>query len=271
MIASAAGLLLLVACASVAGLLLTRAFARRREAAIRAALGASSARLIRWSLGNSLKVALAAGVLGTALAYLGVLALLAFIPSEIVSRSFVPGLDRVAVNGPALLFALVAALGACLLCGVLPAWSTAHLDLYDGLRPISSVRSQHTRRALVAIEVALAVMLLAGAGLVGKTLDRIGTIDLGFRVDKLLTLRIPSQDRDRTQVLNQRRAMLARIGALPGVISVALASAQPLTGSHGSVEIRNPGPRRACHLRRDGGDAQLFFDPRIRAAGRGGF
>jgi len=234
-------LLLLIACTNVAGLLLTRAFARRRETSIRAALGASPTRLMRWSLGNSLKVALAAGVLGTLFAWIGVRILIAILPADIVSRGFVPGFDRVAINAPALVFTLLTVLAVSLACGALPAWNAARIDVWEALKSASGMSSQRLRRVLVAIEVALSVMLLAGAGMIGKTLANIAGIDLGFRVDNLLVLRVPTQNRDRAQVQNLRIDLLRRVSAIPGIVSASLASAQPLTGNHGNVDVRIAG------------------------------
>lgn len=122
LLAAAAGLLLLIASANAAGLLLVRAQARRREMAIRAALGASQWRLTRLLLGESLRVALAAAILGGALAWWGVKTMMAVLPPDIEQTRLLPGLDRVAVDPAALVFAGIAALVACLFAGLAPAW-----------------------------------------------------------------------------------------------------------------------------------------------------
>lgn len=224
LLGAAAGLLLLIASANVAGLLLVRAQARRREMAIRAALGASQWRLTRLLLGESLRVALAAAVLGGAMAWWGVKVMMAVLPPDIEQTRLLPGLDRVGVDPAALTFAGIAAVVACIGAGLLSAWQ-ARVIVNPG-RHADSPESQRGRKTLVTIEVALSVMLLAGSGLLIKTLGRIGAIDLGFRPEKLLILRVPSP---RGELSPSYYAELAgRVAVLPGVRREALYSS--LTG-----------------------------------------
>jgi len=224
LLAAAAGLLLLIASANVAGLLLVRAQARRREMAIRAALGASQWRLTRLLLGESLRVALAAAILGGALAWWGVKTMMAVLPPDIEQTRLLPGLDRVAVDPAALAFAGVAALVACLLAGLAPVWQARRA--YNPGRHTGTLESQRGRKTLVTIEVALSVVLLAGAGLLIKTLDRIRSIDLGFRPERLLILRVPSPRGDISP--SYYPELSRQVAALPGVRSEALFSS--LTG-----------------------------------------
>ncbi len=226
LVAGAAGLLLLIASANVAGLLLVRAQARQREMAIRAALGASPGRLARLVLGESVRLAIVAAVAGGALAWWGVKTMLAWLPPDIEMTRLVPGVDRVAVDPATLGFAAVAALISCFFAALLPVMRARSADLTRALKGTGSPESQRGRKALVMMEVALSVVLLAGAGLLAKTLERIRAIDLGFRSDKLLVLRVPPP---RAEVSPSYYSELtSRVAGLLGVRSAALFSS--LTG-----------------------------------------
>jgi putative ABC transport system permease protein len=222
LLAAAAGLLLLIASANVAGLLLVRAQARRSEIAIRAALGASPSRLMRLLLGDSARVAILAAVLGGGIAWWAVKTMMAVLPPDIETTRFLPGLNRVAVDPAALAFAATAALVACFLAGLVPAWQARSADLTAGLKDGSG---QRARQALVMVEVALSVVLLAGAGLLLKSLDQIRTVDLGFRADHLLILRVPRPHGRSSHFYSE---IALQVSELPGVRSEALYSS--LTG-----------------------------------------
>jgi predicted permease len=222
LVAGAAGLLLLIASANVAGLLLVRAQARQREMAIRAALGASPGRLVRLVLGESARLAIAAAICGGVLAWWGVKTMLAWLPPDIEMTRLVPGIDRVAVDPAALAFAAIAALISCFFAALIPAWRARSTDLTGALKGTGSPDSQRGRKVLVTIEVALSVVLLAGAGLLGKTLDRIRAIDLGFRPEKLLVLRVPAPRGEASP--SYFSELSSRVSGLTGVHSAALFS-----------------------------------------------
>lgn len=241
MLAGGAVLLLLIASANVAGLLLLRAHARRREIAIRAALGAGPGRLLRMLLGESLTLGLFAGGFGVILAWCWVRIMVASLPAGGLF-SFLPSLDRVVIDAPALAFAIVAAMLACLIAGVFPAIAARHVDLIAGLKDILAMDSPRVRTILVAAEIAVSVMLLAGAGLLVKTMRRIGAIDIGFKADHLLVLRVPiPRAAGPGQAALYYRELQTRLAALPGVRSIALASFQPLTGLGAPEHFEIPG------------------------------
>jgi putative ABC transport system permease protein len=240
-LAGGAVILLLIATANVAGLLLVRAQGRRRELAIRAALGATPWRVMRLLAGESLKLGVLAGGVGIVLAWWGLRIMVASLPKGGLF-SFLPSLDRVVIDLPALVFAIGSSLFACLLAGILPAIVMRHADLVSGLKDVAAVDSPRARTILVTAEIALSVTLLAGAGLLIKTMERIRAIDPGFRSDHLLALRAPvPRATDRAHAEVYYRELQSRLAALPGVRSVALANAQPLTGTHRSEKFEIPG------------------------------
>lgn len=240
-LAAGAALLLLIATANAAGLLLVRGEARRREIAIRAALGASPWRLWRLLIGESLRAGALAGVLGTLLAWWGLRIMVASLPRGGL-LSFLPSLDRVVIDFAALGFAVCASAVACVIAGLFPAMAAGRIELVTALKDGTAIDSPATRTVLVTAEIALSVTLLAGAGLLVKTMARIDAIDPGFRADHLLTLRVPlPRATDRNHAEAYYRELESRIGKLPGVRSAALASAQPLTGAHRTEQLEIPG------------------------------
>ena len=237
-----AALLLLIAAANVAGLLMVRAEARRREIAIRAAMGATPGRIVRMLLGEAIKLGAFAGALGLLLAWWGVRILVGSLPKGNVF-GFLPSLDRVTIDLPALMFAIVAATFACVLAGMFPAIAARRTDLMIAMKQDhGSIHSSTARTMLVAAEIALSVTLLAGAGLLIRTMARIGEIDPGFRPDHLLALRAPvARGTDRVHAEAYYRELRIRLAALPGVESAAFANAQPLTGAHREEFFEVPG------------------------------
>jgi predicted permease len=229
-LSAAVGLLLLIACANIANLLLARAAARGREAAVRAALGADRARIIRQMLTESLLIAVGGGVLGLLLAYWSVPALLALTPPGYLIT------DRVRIDADVLAVTMLIALGTGILFGLAPALSVSRQDLVeafkdDGARSTGSRRSGWLRRALVTVETAVCMLLLIGAGLLMQTFLRLRAVDPGFDPRGVLTARMSLQgERYATpEALNRLyQDGLERLRRIPGVRAAAVVNGVPL-------------------------------------------
>ena len=236
----AVGLVLLIACANVANLLLARSTAREREMVVRAAVGAARGRLVRQLLTESAVLGLAASILGIWLARLGVLALMSLAPADM------PRLDEIRVDAVALGFAVAVALVASLLFGLAPALQVSGVQLVDGLRQGgkgSSIgaRGGRARSAFVVAEVALAVVLVFAAGLLGRSLMRLAAVEMGFSPERLLVLRtvVPFRSLDDApRATAFYRDVLADLRALPGVTAVGAVTSLPTSiRSDGSYAI----------------------------------
>jgi putative ABC transport system permease protein len=185
----AVGFVLLIACANVANLLLARGEERHKEMAVRAALGADRGRLSRQVLTESVLLSLVGGALGVAVAFLGTRALIALDPGRI------PRLQSVTVDPTALAFTALVAILTGVVFGVLPALQAARTDVQDGLREggrggTAGTGRQRVRRALATVEVALAVVLVVGAGLMVRTLGALRAVEPGFDAERVLTLKL---------------------------------------------------------------------------------
>ncbi len=225
----AVGAVLLIACANVANLLLARAAARRREMAVRAALGAGRFRIVRQMLCESLLLGAMGGAAGMALARLGLNLLLAALPAEL------PFWMKFNVDGRVLGFTLAVSLLTSLVCGAAPAWNAARIDLIetlkDGGRGAAGGSRQRLRRLLVTAQVALALILLAGAGLLMRSFLHMRQVRLGFNPDNVLTLRVNMPGSDyRGGVSPFYRQLVERVNALPGVEIAGGAIPLPLSG-----------------------------------------
>ena len=226
---AAVGLVLLVGCVNVANLLLARSAAREREIGLRTALGARRGRLVRQMLTESLVLAAGGGIAGLGVAALCHRGLLALVSDRIP----IPRLDQMSMDLQVVAFTLVAALVTGIAFGVVPAFvSTTHARdaLREGGRHGGGRRLHRVLRSLVVVEVALSLVLLAGAGLLMRSLVKLESVDLGFRVDGVLTasVQLPAQRYDFLASGNLFRDSMARIAALPGVQSVAGASCMPV-------------------------------------------
>jgi predicted permease len=228
MLAGAVAVVLLIVCVNLSNLLLSRASARRREMAVRSALGAGRSRLVRQLLTESVLLSGCGAVLGIALAHFATKAVAA-------SRAFaVARLESVTVDGTALLFALGTAVVTGLVFGVLPALQVssvrAHEPLTNSSRGSSETRARTwTREVLVVAEVALACLLVVGAGLLLRSFSTLLDVDLGFRPEQATAWRIQV---GRGGEVEERRAfyerLLARVRTTPGVDSAALTDTLPL-------------------------------------------
>jgi putative ABC transport system permease protein len=229
---------LLVACVNVANLLLARASARERELAIRASLGASRARIVRQVLIESLPLGIIGAALGVALAIWGIDLLSSILPATL------PRGNQIAVNARVLLFTSALALLAILIFALLPALQAGRSDvrgtLNDGGRSAMGSRKQgRMRRLLVVTEVALALVLLVGSGLMVRSFLKLRNVDIGFSARNVLTLRIPLPEAkypepespaDPTEPAGLRfsEQLIERVKSLPGVESTSVATAIPL-------------------------------------------
>jgi putative ABC transport system permease protein len=232
----AVGLLLLVACANVAGLLLARMSARRKELAVRAALGAGRGRLIQQFLAESFALSFAGGVLGIFLATGAVKVLPAILPTNL------PQQQGIAVNTSVLLFALAATVAVAVSLGLFAAWRAGAGDLQEALSAGSRSytgggSSQRLRGFLVVGEIATTLVILVGAGLLGRSFLRLISTNPGFRQENLITMEfsppIPqgqwgTDQSAMARQIHQLDDILVRLGAIPGAETVGLAGAIPV-------------------------------------------
>jgi putative ABC transport system permease protein len=231
----AVAFVLLIACANVANLLLARGAARQKELAVRLALGAHRWRVMRQLLTESLLLALAGGVCGLGLSVWGVTALANSVPQGFAR--FIPGWERLGINVWALGFTVLASLVTGVLCGLLPAWQATKADLNETLKEGSKGATggarNRWRNSLVVAEVALSLVLLAGAGLLIRSFIEILNTDPGFNPDNTLAMTI-ALPRDRytqpEQRINLYQELSQRAAALPGVAAVGLTDSVPPGG-----------------------------------------
>jgi predicted permease len=224
---------MLVACANVANLLLARAETRQQEMAIRAALGAGWSRIVRELLIESVLLGLIGGALGIGVAYLGLRFLVKLGPANL------PRLSEISLDARAMVFTVALAVFSGLLFGFIPAVKYAGAKISTALRGggrnASLSRERHrTRNMLVVAEVAMALVLLIGAGLMIRTFQTLRTVQPGFtHAEQLQTVRIsipPPLVREPAQVTRMQNNILDKLAAIPGVSSVGFADSMPMDG-----------------------------------------
>jgi putative ABC transport system permease protein len=234
----AAVFVLLVACANVANLFLMRGAVRAKEMALRIAIGASGGRIVRQILTESFLVALLGGLAGVGLAMAGIPAMARLIPADTLAGA------SVGMNGAVLLFSACLVMLSVLAFGLAPALHAArgnvHADLKEGGKATSGDGRSRWRGLLATSEVALALILLVGAGLMMKSLYRLLAVDSGFRPERVLkmemSLRTAQYGKD-PAVIGFWQQVLDRARALPGVESAAVGTNIPLTDSHSRTDI----------------------------------
>jgi len=233
----AVGFVLLIACANVANLLLSLATSREKEIAVRAALGARRTRIVRQLLTESLLLALLGSVLGLAFAWVGIKALMMISPKDFVS------LQSVGLNVTVLLWTLGVSVLTGIIFGLAPALHVSRLNLNDSLKEGGKSESgqasgsRRLRSALVISEIALAIVLLASAGLLIKSFIRLQQVDRGFDTDNVLTMVVPvsvARYSEDAQFVNFFVQVLERVRHLPTVRSAGIVNYLPFYGGLGS-------------------------------------
>lgn len=228
---AAVAFVLLIACANVANLLLSRSLTRRRELQLRAALGAGRSRIVRQLLTESALLAMCGAALGVILAFVAVSSLTTFVPIAL------PRMDRMSIDGRILVFSAGLTLVTLLLFGLLPAWRASRAGLQPALAAEGRSSTGGARRAravLVVTNLALALVLLAGAGVMLRTVAALTRVNPGFETDRILTVQLMltgSAYADDPAVLAFQNRLLERLRALAAVESAALAGQVPFGGN----------------------------------------
>jgi predicted permease len=249
------GLVLLIACANVANLLLTRAAGREKEVAIRTALGAGWQQLARQLLTESVLLGLLGGAAGLLVAQLSIYMVRSMNPGNI------PRLDDIAINSAVLMFTFGVSLATGILFGVAPLWRAIKVDLNTSLKAGGRsgqsdgglhVRRHSLRGLLVVSELTLSLMLLIGAGLLIRSFVRLQSVPPGFTTDHVLTMEVAAagreyhNDKNDKPIINFYREIETRVAHLPGVVAEGVVSVLPLTGEVGwggiNVEGYTPPP-----------------------------
>ena len=263
----AVGFLLLIACANVANLLLVRGDARLREMAVRTAIGAAPDRLVRQLLTESIVLALLGAVLGLGFASIGLRILMSVDPTSL------PPLAPVRLDGTVVSFTLVLGVITTIVFGLAPALRTLRVNLVESLREGGQAtvggHRQRLRSLLVVAEVTLAVVLVIGAALMVKSLAALGRIDLGFKADHMLTMRVsvPTARYDTPEkVVDFYRQLNEKVRAIPGVESAGFVRVLPLATTIGDFGLDVDGFEESPG-RNAKGDWQIATDGSFEAMG----
>ena len=263
----AVAFLLLIACANVANLQLARGSARAREIAIRISIGASRRRLLRQLLTESVLLAVAGGVLGVLFAFLAIRSIVALMP-----EFYVPNESRVAINLPVLLFTLGVSLLTGIVFGLAPALQSSKPDVTEALKAARSTgagaHGRRTRDLLVVIEVALSVVLLAGAALTVRTFYVLQNMDAGIKADRVLIVGVPIPPL-KYATLDQRnrftQELLDRVSTLPGVQAATFGLPFGGPGTTFTIAGQTPDPSRRIMINLAGADHLRVFGIALRA------
>ena len=240
-LACAVAFVLLIVCANLANLMLARADGRHRELAIREALGASRWRIVQQLLTEAVLIAIGGGALGSLLAWWAVAMFVASRPTSI------PRIDRIAVDGRVLVFTAIVSIATGVAFGLAPALRASSIDLLTSLRDAargSPGGGRRLRALLVVGEIALALVLLVGAGLTIRSFAALAALDLGFDPARVVTMRVSAPNArypDPARWIAFHREILARVSGIPGVEAAGLNSATPLEGGGSESEVRYEG------------------------------
>ena len=266
-----AGLLLVIACVNVSSLLLVRSESRKREIAVRGALGASRIRLMRQFTTEGLALAFAGGLLGLAVAQAGMQVLMRLISKDLMT--YMPYLSGLGLNSHVLAFASAISVGATILFSITPTFRLSVREIREGLaeggRGYAGTLWRRFGANLVVVELAVAVVLLVSAGLLGKSLYRLLHVEVGFQPDHLATVEVELSQADYPKDPQQSQAaqkMLDRLSTLPGVQSVGLTSVLPVSFNGNTSWIRVAGhPYNGEHNEVNQRDVSFAFFSTIRA------
>ena len=266
-----AGLLLVIACVNISSLLLVRSESRKREIAVRGALGASRIRLMRQFTTEGLALAFAGGLLGLAVAQAGMQVLMRLISKDLMT--YMPYLSGLGLNSHVLAFASAISVGATILFSITPTFRLSVREIREGLaeggRGYAGTLWRRFGANLVVVELAVAVVLLVSAGLLGKSLYRLLHVEVGFQPDHLATVEVELSQADYPKDPQQSQAaqkMLDRLSTLPGVQSVGLTSVLPVSFNGNTSWIRVAGhPYNGEHNEVNQRDVSFAFFSTIRA------
>ena len=240
-LAAAVALLLLIACSNVANMLLARGAARQKEMAVRTALGAGRARLVQQLLAESLLLAVGGAALGCVFAFGGLKFLVGMIPDGLIPREAV-----IRINVPVLIFSLGVAIVTALVFGLVPALQSAKRDMVEPLKDSSKgvgggFRGGRLRNTLVIVEVAMSLMLLAGAGLLMRSFVKLQTVDLGMNPNNVLVARLPLPRGQYTTAADKQRffrELLRRLHEVPEIeVATTMSSLPPYGGIQSDIDI----------------------------------